>query len=157
MFLALKCNPHFSELSLSEMQFPDSCFMRPTPFQHVVLLSALSHHILFHDTLETLQERLGYHFTDTRLLHRAVTHSSSTTTSFFVAPNHLRNALSNCGLRSIEYLSSSSSGGGKGTGGMKDLIKSARMGFEEADESLRLQNNEQLEFLGDAVLEYICR
>ena len=33
----------------------------------------------------------------------------------------------------------------------------AKTGFGEVDESQRLQNNEQLEFLGDAVLEYICR
>ena len=40
---------------------------------------------------------------------------------------------------------------------MKDLIKFAEMALEEVDESLRLLHNEQLEFLGDAVLEYICR
>lgn len=72
-----------------------------------------------------------------------------------VAENHLRNALSNCGLRSIEYLPLSASG--RGSKGMRDLIKFAKMGLEETDESLRIQNNEQLEFLGDAVLEYICR
>ena len=40
---------------------------------------------------------------------------------------------------------------------MKELVRMAREGFEGMDESLRIQNNEQLEFLGDAILEYICR
>lgn len=82
-------------------------------------------------------------------------HPSSTTSSFMVAEGHMRNALSNCGLRTPKFLRSAATS--KTAKGMKDLVKAVKMGFEGVEESQRLQNNEQLEFLGDAVLEYICR
>lgn len=73
-----------------------------------------------------------------------------------VAEDHIRSALSNCGLRVPVFLQSTL-GAGKTSKGMKELIKSVKTEFKDVDESQRLQNNEQLEFLGDAVLEYICR
>ena len=38
--------------------------------------------------------------------------------------------------------------------GIKGMLEAVGRVEEEAD---RLENNEQLEFLGDAVLEYLCR
>ncbi len=121
--------------------------------QHTLPLSILSHHLLLHDSLKTLQERLGYSFNETQLLQRAMTHPSTTTSSFMVAEVALRNSLSNCGLRTPFFLGAASSRGSKG---MKDLIEAVKV-EGEGDEAQRLLNNEQLEFLGDAVLEYICR
>ena len=69
--------------------------------------------------------------------------------------NHTRNSLSNCGLRAPEYLCSSKA---KGAGGIKGLMKAIQDSANGiVDQSQRLLNNEQLEFLGDAVLEFICR
>lgn len=123
--------------------------------QHTLALTVLSHHILLHDSLKTLQERLGYSFSDCSLLHRALTHPSTTTASCMVGEDHLRNALSNCGVRSPAFLRCSVAM--PASKGMKELIRAVRMGEQSVDEAQRLSHNEQLEFLGDAVLEYICR
>ena len=45
--------------------------------------------------------------------------------------------------------------GGRSYKGLNALIESVKNGDNGVE--TRLQNNEQLEFLGDAVLEYICR
>lgn len=122
--------------------------------QNSLLLLIFSHHILLHDSLKGLQIRLGYQFSDSQLLHRALTHPSVTTSSFVVAEDHIRNALSNCGLRSPRYIRSSAPRMPKGIKGLIEAVRSAPRGV---DETTRLQNNEQLEFLGDAILEYLCR
>lgn len=123
--------------------------------QHTLLLCVLSHHILLHDSFQTLQVQLHYSFTDPSLLHVALTHPSSTTSTFMIAADHIRHALSNCGLRDPQFLLSP--GTTVSSKGMKDLIRSVKMDRSEMGRMQRLQNNEQLEFLGDAVLEYICR
>lgn len=128
-----------------------------TRTQHVLLLCVISHHILYYDSLKTLQQRLNYQFHDPTLLHQALTHPSCTITSFVVAEDHLRSALSNCGLKMPEFIKSTLSSGGKATRSVMELKKAVMMDKKDVDESQRPQNNEQLEFLGDAVIEYICR
>ena len=66
----------------------------------------------------------------------------------------MRTAISNCGAQSCEFIKSSAP---KLAKGMKGLIEVVKGGIDKVDEGTRLQNNEQLEFLGDAVLEYLCR
>ncbi len=123
--------------------------------QITYLLPLISHHILFHDSMKTLQSRIKYQFKNTHLLHLALTHSSSTIPSFMIAENHTRTALSNCGLRTPSFVRSGVAP--RAAKGIKGLIEAVNTPFRESDEENRLQNNEQLEFLGDAVLEYICR
>ena len=41
--------------------------------------------------------------------------------------------------------------------GMKGLMQAVKADSLEVSDKNRLQNNEQLEFLGDAVLEYLSR
>ncbi|XP_064395446.1 ribonuclease 3-like isoform X3 [Halichondria panicea] len=116
--------------------------------QHVLLLSTLGHHLVFHRSLATLQKSLGYTFTDHTLLHRALTHPSTTTLTHQPAEDNIKTVLSNCGLLQPVYV------GGAGptvAKGLKGLMNS----LEGGDKGVWLEHYEQLEFLGDAVLEYI--
>ncbi len=108
------------------------------------------------DSLSTLQERLGYKFKDISLLHRALVHPSCNTASFLPCEDHARTAISNCGAKSCKFLKDLPNSP-RPAKGMKGLVETVKRGIENVDQETRLQNNEQLEFLGDAVLEYICR
>ena len=84
---------------------------------------------------------------------RAITHSSTTTHTYTVAEDHIKNALSNGGLRWYKRLETA-----QVPKKMKALLAELERGRDtSADEGQRLQNNEQLEYLGDALLEYLCR
>ena len=71
-----------------------------------------------------------------------------------VAEDHVRNALSNCGLCGPEFLRTKTPKVSKGIKGLQEAVKITPTDLDEVE---RLQNNEQLEFLGDAVLEFLCR
>ena len=107
--------------------------------QHSSLLPVVSHHVLVYDSLLSLEEKLGYKFKDLQLLLLALT--------------HLKNALTNGGVRWYQRLETAPP-----PKKMKALLAELERGGDlPPDEGLRLQNNEQLEYLGDALLEYQCR
>ena len=120
--------------------------------QHSILLPLISHHILFYDSLSCLEKKLGYMFRDVALLQRALAHPSITTYTYTVAEDHIKNALSNGGLKWYERLEMV-----QPLKKIKTLIAELERGETTIDEGQRLQNNEQLEYLGDALLEYQCR
>ena len=121
--------------------------------QHATILPLISHHVLIYDSLTCLEKKLGYMFQDLRLLLRAVTHPSCSIYTYTVAEDNIKNALSNGGLK--WYVRQETAQPPKK---MKALLAELEKGEEAvADEGQRLQNNEQLEYLGDALLEYLCR
>ena len=129
-----------------------TCISHDHHLQHTSLLPLISHHVLVYDSLTRLEEAIGYKFTDVQLLLRAVTHPSSSTLSYNVAEDNIKNTLTNGGLKWYEQ---------QGTAGppkkMNDLLAELEDLEKPTDEGQRLQNNEQLEYLGDALLEYQCR
>ena len=130
-----------------------TCMSHVHHMQHPSLLPLISHHILIYDSLLTLEDKLGYKFKDRQLLLRAVTHPSTTTCTYTVAEDHIKNSLSNGGVRWYERQETA-----QPPKKMKMLLAELEKGGSvPADEGQRLQNNEQLEYLGDALLEYQCR
>lgn len=92
---------------------------------------------------------------DISLFHRAITHPSCTILSYQLAEDHFKTTLLNCGIPNTEYVSNSDANVRRSNKGLKSLIESVENG--DSGSQMWLQNNEQLEFLGDAVLEYLCR
>ena len=56
----------------------------------------------FHASLLCLEEKIHYRFTNRFLLQQALTHPSYKE-NFGTNPDHIRNTLSNCGIRQPEY------------------------------------------------------
>lgn len=110
----------------------------------------MGQHLLFHHSLVRLQETIGYSFKDLSLLHRALTHPSTTTLTYQCAEEHLKTTLNNCGPLNTVNMGGAASKVVKGLKGLMDSLK-------HGDEGTWIEHNEQLEFLGDAVLEYITR
>ena len=122
--------------------------------QHSSLVPLISHHVLVYDSLLSLEEKLGYKFKDPQLLLLAITHSSTSTYTYCgVTEDQLKNASTNGGLRWYKKLEMAPP-----LKKMKALLAELESGGDSPpDEGQRLQNNEQLEYLGDALLEYQCR
>lgn len=120
--------------------------------QHSILVPAISHHVLLYDSLLCLEKKLEYKFEDLHLLHVAITHPSTSTVTYSLEEDDVKNALSNGGLK--WYVNRKEL---KPKKKLKALVAELEGGEKMADESERLQNNEQLEYLGDALLEYLCR
>ena len=121
--------------------------------QQSALLPLISHHILVYDSLFSLEDKLSYKFKDPQLLLLAITHPSTSTYTYNVAEDHIKNALANGGVRWYKRLETAPP-----PKKMKALLAELEKGGDSPpDEGQRLQNNEQLEYLGDALLEYQCR
>jgi len=120
-----------------------------------LILPVLTHQLFWLDSLALLQEKLGYQFKEASLLCRALVHPSCNMATFQSCEGHVRTSISNCGAMNVTFLPSSTSS--KPSKGMKGIVEAVGKGLDKVDEGIRLQNNEQLEFLGDAVLEYLCR
>jgi len=122
--------------------------------QHAMLLPVLVNHLRLHNSLQHLETRINYKFKNRYLLQQAVTHPSYKE-NFGTNPDHIRNTLSNCGIRQPEYGDKKIHYQNTRKRGINMLINiMSRFGKKIETES-KVQHNERLEFLGDAVVEFI--
>ncbi|XP_026547208.1 ribonuclease 3-like, partial [Notechis scutatus] len=124
--------------------------------QHAMMLPVLTHHIRYHQCLMHLDRLIGYIFKDRCLLQLAMTHPSHHL-NFGMNPDHARNSLSNCGIRQPKYGDRKVHHMHMRKKGINTLINiMSRLGQDDPTPS-RINHNERLEFLGDAVVEFLTR
>lgn len=122
--------------------------------QHAMLIPVLTTHLRFHRSLEALEVIVGYKFANRYLLQLALTHPSYKE-NFGTNPDHARNSLTNCGIRQPEYGDKKIHYMNTRKRGINTLISiMSRFGKEHETDS-NITHNERLEFLGDAVVEFI--
>uniref|UniRef100_H3AAM3 Ribonuclease 3 n=1 Tax=Latimeria chalumnae TaxID=7897 RepID=H3AAM3_LATCH len=122
--------------------------------QHAMMLPVLTHHIRYHQCLMHLDKLIGYVFRDRCLLQLAMTHPSHHL-NFGMNPDHARNSLSNCGIRQPKYGDRKVHHMHMRKKGINTLINiMSRLGQDDPTPS-RINHNERLEFLGDAVVEFL--
>ncbi|PZC77767.1 hypothetical protein B5X24_HaOG203011 [Helicoverpa armigera] len=120
--------------------------------QHAMLIPVLVRHLRFHKSLDSLERKIGYVFKQRALLQTALTHPSYRE-NFGTNPDHARNSLTNCGIRQPEYGDRRIHYTRKK--GIVTLINiMSRFGKLRETES-DIKHNERLEFLGDAVVEFL--
>ena len=122
--------------------------------QHALLLPVLINHLRLHNSLDHLETRIGYKFTTRHLLQQAVTHPSYKE-NFGTNPDHIRNTLSNCGIRQPEYGDKKIHYQNSRKRGINMLISIMSKFGKKMETESKVQHNERLEFLGDAVVEFI--
>ncbi|ESP05057.1 hypothetical protein LOTGIDRAFT_230088 [Lottia gigantea] len=122
--------------------------------QHAMLIPVLLGHLRFHKCLSELEKIIDYQFKDRYLLQLALTHTSYRV-NYGTNPDHARNTLANAGRRQVEYGSRKVLMQNTRKRGLNILIDiMSRMG--KSEESLSdIPHNERLEFLGDAVVEFL--
>ncbi|XP_021566259.1 ribonuclease 3-like isoform X1 [Carlito syrichta] len=119
-----------------------------------MMLPVLTHHIRYHQCLMHLDKLIGYTFQDRCLLQLAMTHPSHHL-NFGMNPDHARNSLSNCGIRQPKYGDRKVHHMHMRKKGINTLINiMSRLGQDDPTPS-RINHNERLEFLGDAVVEFL--
>ncbi|KAJ8919099.1 hypothetical protein NQ315_012084 [Exocentrus adspersus] len=122
--------------------------------QHAMLLPVLVCHLRFHYSLNVLEECINYKFKNRALLQLALTHPSYRE-NFGTNPDHARNSLTNCGIRQPEYGDRRIHYMNTRKRGINTLINiMSRFGKQQETES-NITHNERLEFLGDAVVEFL--
>ena len=122
--------------------------------QHGLLLPSLVSHLRFHASLDYFENEIEYKFKNRHLLQLAMTHPSYKE-NFGTNPDHARNALSHCGIRQVEYGDKKVHTAGTRKRGINMLISiMSKFGKQKETES-KVGHNERLEFLGDAVVEFI--
>ncbi|XP_018576714.1 ribonuclease 3 [Anoplophora glabripennis] len=122
--------------------------------QHAMLLPVLVCHLRFHYSLNVLEECISYKFKNRALLQLALTHPSYRE-NFGTNPDHARNSLTNCGIRQPEYGDRRIHYMNTRKRGINTLINiMSRFGKQQETES-NITHNERLEFLGDAVVEFL--
>ncbi|OQV13164.1 Ribonuclease 3 [Hypsibius exemplaris] len=125
--------------------------LRSDVAQYCLLIPWIALHYRFHISLDVLEQKLGYSFHDRNLLELALTHPSYRT-NLGTNPDHIRNSQTNLGIRKVAL---GQAGTAVPKSGMKTLIHTmAQLGAEDEMAS-PIKNYERLEFLGDAVLEFI--
>nr|XP_057915571.1 ribonuclease 3 isoform X2 [Doryrhamphus excisus] len=122
--------------------------------QHAMMLPVLTHHVRYHQCLMHLDKLIGYVFKERCLLQLAMTHPSHHL-NFGMNPDHARNSLSNCGIRQPKYGDRKVHHMYMRKKGINTLINiMSRLGQDDPSPS-RINHNERLEFLGDAVVEFL--
>ncbi|XP_077865341.1 ribonuclease 3-like [Saccoglossus kowalevskii] len=122
--------------------------------QHAMMLPVLVHHLRYFACLHILEKRLGYTFTDRPLLKLAMTHPSHHL-NFGMNPDHVRIAMSNCGIRQPEYGDRKIRHEHTRKKGINTLINIMSRMASVSEIKSRIHHNERLEFLGDAILEFV--
>ncbi|CAK1543104.1 unnamed protein product [Leptosia nina] len=120
--------------------------------QHAMLIPVLVRHLRFHKSLDSLEEVIGYRFKERALLQTALTHPSYRE-NFGTNPDHARNTLTNCGIRQPEYGDRRIHYTRKK--GIVTLINIMSRFGKSYETKSEIKHNERLEFLGDAVVEFI--
>lgn len=122
--------------------------------QFALIIPVAICHLRFHQSLSRLEDIIGYKFKDRFLLQLALTHPSYRE-NFGTNPDHARNTLTNCGLRQpiygdrkVHYQHTRK----RGINMLIDIM--SRLGRERETMS-NIHHNERLEFLGDAVVEFL--
>ncbi|XP_055597809.1 ribonuclease 3-like [Uranotaenia lowii] len=122
--------------------------------QHAMVIPVLTGHLRFHRSLDVLESFIEYKFTNRYTLQLALTHPSYKE-NFGTNPDHARNSLTNCGIRQPEYGDRKIHFMNTRKRGINTLISiMSRFGKEHETDS-KITHNERLEFLGDAVVEFI--
>lgn len=128
--------------------------LRTDIVQHGLLLSVLVNHLRLHASLDYFEETIGYKFKNRTLLQLAMTHPSYKE-NYGTNPDHIRNTLSNCGIRQPEYGDRRVHSASNRKRGINMLISIMSRFGKEAETESKVAHNERLEFLGDAVVEFI--
>ncbi|XP_033156119.1 ribonuclease 3 [Drosophila mauritiana] len=122
--------------------------------QHAMLIPVLTGHLRFHKSLDLLEESIGYRFKNRYLLQLALTHPSYKE-NYGTNPDHARNSLTNCGIRQPEYGDRKIHYMNTRKRGINTLVSiMSRFGKDQETVS-NITHNERLEFLGDAVVEFL--
>ncbi|KAK4883143.1 hypothetical protein RN001_006462 [Aquatica leii] len=122
--------------------------------QHAMLIPVLVCHLRFHNSLNVLEDTIDYKFQNRAILQLALTHPSYRE-NFGTNPDHARNSLTNCGIRQPEYGDRRIHYMNTRKRGINTLINiMSRFGKKQETES-NITHNERLEFLGDAVVEFL--
>ncbi|KAJ8719612.1 hypothetical protein PYW08_011787 [Mythimna loreyi] len=120
--------------------------------QHAMLIPVLVRHLRFHKSLDSLEKTIGYVFKQRALLQTALTHPSYKE-NFGTNPDHARNSLTNCGIRQPEYGNRRVHYPRKK--GVVTLINIMSSCGKKSETESDIKHNERLEFLGDAVVEFL--
>jgi ribonuclease-3 len=130
----------------------------PDVVQHAVLLILATSHVRFHMSLKVFEEqRIHYKFKNRILLERAITHPSYRS-NYGTNPDHAKNVLNNCGVRPPKvkaHMSTMPKGLPTRKKGINALMEIMSMQGSKKAEDSPVNHNKRLEFLGDAVVEFI--
>lgn len=122
--------------------------------QHAMLIPVLSAHLRFHRSLGKLEQSVNYKFKNRYLLQLALTHPSYKE-NFGTNPDHARNSLTNCGIRQPEYGDRKIHYMNTRKRGINTLINIMSRFGKKYETDSNITHNERLEFLGDAVVEFL--
>lgn len=122
--------------------------------QHAMLIPVLTTHLRFHQALDVLETNIGYKFQNRYILQLALTHPSYKE-NFGTNPDHARNSLTNCGIRQPEYGDRKIHYMNTRKRGINTLINIMSRFGKEYETDSNISHNERLEFLGDAVVEFL--
>ncbi|XP_039446763.1 ribonuclease 3-like [Culex pipiens pallens] len=122
--------------------------------QHAMVIPVLTGHLRFHRALDALEKYIDYTFTNRYTLQLALTHPSYKE-NFGTNPDHARNSLTNCGIRQPEYGDRKIHFMNTRKRGINTLISIMSRFGKEYETDSNITHNERLEFLGDAVVEFI--
>jgi len=122
--------------------------------QHAMLIPVLTGHLRFHKSLDLLEESIGYRFKNRYLLQLALTHPSYKE-NYGTNPDHARNSLTNCGIRQPEYGDRKIHYMNTRKRGINTLVSIMSRFGKEHETVSNITHNERLEFLGDAVVEFL--
>ncbi|KAI1732069.1 ribonuclease-III-like domain-containing protein [Ditylenchus destructor] len=130
----------------------------PDMVQHSMFLILSCFHVRFHWSLEEFEEkRIKYKFKDKAILELALTHPSYRA-NYGTNPDHAKNTLNNCGIRWTKAQTSETTDGKSGLGrkrGINALMEIMAKQSSNDGAKSAVKHNERLEFLGDAVVEFI--
>ena len=121
--------------------------------QHAMVMPVLVYQIRFQHSLRCLENIIGHTFKDRSLLQLALTHPSYRE-NYGTNPDHARNTLNNLGFRQPIYGDNRISYQTRKRGINTLFNIMSRFGCQEETIS-NIQHNERLEFLGDAVVEFL--
>lgn len=146
-----------AELKRDTIELPSDKFLTTgilcDVVQHAMIMPVLVYQIRFQHSLECLEKLIGHSFNDKYLLQLALTHPSYRE-NYGTNPDHARNTLNNLGFRQPAYGDNRINFQTRKRGINTLFNIMSRFGCLEETMS-NIQHNERLEFLGDAVVEFL--